>query len=54
MTGTIIKNEELCTVVSNHAVITWVTPKQCTDTTLYIGEDPAHLMKYPSNNNIRS
>lgn len=44
--GTTITNEELCTVGSQHVLITWVTPQQRADTSLYIGEKPAHLIKH--------
>ena len=43
--GTIITNEELCTVGSQHAVITWVTPQQRADTSMHVGEAPTHLIK---------
>jgi hypothetical protein len=42
----VIKNEELCTAGSDHAVISWVTPGQKADTTVYLGEDPGSLIKY--------
>ncbi|MDD4169614.1 MAG: metallophosphoesterase family protein [Desulfotomaculaceae bacterium] len=42
---TLISNEELCTVGYNHAVITWVTPQQPADTTIYFGEQRAHLTR---------
>lgn len=45
LSGTIIINEELCTVGNDHAVITWVTPKRIANTTIYIGEDPVRLNK---------
>lgn len=48
--STLISNEELCTVGCNHAVITWVTPQQPADTTIYFGEQPAHLIKRTINN----
>lgn len=44
--GTVITNEELYTVGSRHAVITWVTPRQFTDTSIYIGEDKNNLVKH--------
>lgn len=44
--GPVIKNEELCTVGSDHAVITWVTPGKKVDTTVYMGEDPSILVKH--------
>lgn len=43
--GTQIVNEELCTVGSQVAVITWVTPQQRTDTSIYIGENQKQLKK---------
>lgn len=43
--GTVIVNEELCTVGSQQAVITWVTPQQRTDSSMYLGEDPKQLKK---------
>ncbi|MCL6448734.1 MAG: metallophosphoesterase family protein, partial [Armatimonadetes bacterium] len=43
--GTVLKNEELCTVGSDHAVITWVTPEQNTDTSLWVGTDKHKLTK---------
>lgn len=43
--GTVIKNEELCTVGSDHAVVTWVTPGEKTDTSIYIGTDQNNLTK---------
>ncbi|OPY58561.1 MAG: 3',5'-cyclic adenosine monophosphate phosphodiesterase CpdA [Pelotomaculum sp. PtaU1.Bin035] len=51
LSGTIIKNEELCTVSSNHAVITWVTPKQRANTTICIGEDSLNLVKHTFGSN---
>ncbi len=45
-TGTKITNEELCTLGSQHAVITWVTPQQRADTSMYIGKTPKHLKKH--------
>lgn len=42
---TLIKNEELCTVASDHAVITWVTPEQKTDTSIYLGEEKENLTR---------
>jgi len=42
---TIIANEELCTVGNDHAVITWVTPQESTDSTIHIGKEPARLNK---------
>ncbi len=42
----VIKNEELCTAGSDHAVITWVTPGENVDTTVYLGENPESLVKY--------
>jgi Icc protein len=44
--GTVIVNEELCTVGSQQAVITWVTPQQPADTSMYLGEDPKQLKKH--------
>lgn len=44
--GTIITNEELYAVGSQHAVITWVTPQQRADTSIYIGRDPNRLNKH--------
>ncbi|MDD3652841.1 MAG: metallophosphoesterase family protein [Desulfotomaculaceae bacterium] len=49
--STLISNEELCTVGCDHAVITWVTPQQSADTTIYFGEQPAHLTKHTINYN---
>jgi len=43
---TFIKNEELCTVASDHAVITWVTPEQKTDTSIYFGEEKGNLTRF--------
>ncbi|MDD4238001.1 MAG: metallophosphoesterase family protein [Desulfotomaculaceae bacterium] len=43
---TIITNEELYTVGSQHAVITWVTPQQRADTSMHIGKAPKHLIKH--------
>jgi len=40
-----INNEELCTAGSNHAVITWVTPEQAADTTVYMGKNQTSLIK---------
>lgn len=42
----VIKNDELCTAGSDHAVISWVTPGQRVDTTVYLGEVPGALDKY--------
>lgn len=42
----VIKNEELCTAGSDHAVFSWVTPGRKADTTVYLGEDPGALVKY--------
>jgi hypothetical protein len=42
---TIIINEELCTVGSDHAVITWFTPGQKADTSVYMGRGPVNLSK---------
>ncbi|MFX4262720.1 metallophosphoesterase [Pelotomaculum propionicicum] len=42
----VIKNEELCTAGSDHAVFSWVTPGQKADTTVYLGEAPGTLIKY--------
>ncbi len=39
----VISNEELCTIGSDHAVVTWVTSRPCFRVTVYIGEDPARL-----------
>ena len=44
--GTIIKNEELCTVGSDHAVITWTTPGWPANTTVYIGKEQKQLIKH--------
>ena len=44
----LIKNEELCTVASDHAVITWVTPEQKTDTSIYFGEEKKNLTRLTS------
>lgn len=42
----VIKNEELCTAGSDHAVFSWVTPGRKVDTNVYLGEDPGALVKY--------
>ena len=42
----VIKNEELCTAGSDHVMITWVTPGEKADTTVYLGEDPENRVKY--------
>ena len=39
----IISNEELCTIGSDHAVVTWVTSRPCPRVTVRIGEDPTRL-----------
>ncbi|MGB9903975.1 MAG: metallophosphoesterase [Desulfotomaculales bacterium] len=43
--GTLIENEELCTVGSDHAVVTWVTPEKKTDTSVYFGEEKTNLTR---------
>lgn len=43
--GTVIEKEELCTAGSNHAVITWVTPEQNTDTSLWVGSYKSSMKK---------
>lgn len=48
MNMVVIKNEELCTAGSDHAVFSWVTPGQKADTTVYLAEDPGALVKYSS------
>jgi len=41
--GNVISNEELCTVGSGHAVVTWSTSQPCSRVTVHVGEDPARL-----------
>jgi hypothetical protein len=43
---TVIANEEFCTAGSDHAVVTWVTPGQKTDTSIYVGNTPANMVRY--------
>lgn len=42
---TLIKNEELCTVGSDHVLITWVTPEENTDTSIYFGQQKTNLTR---------
>jgi len=43
---TVIANEELCTAGSDHAVVTWITPGQKADTSIYVGNTPANMVRY--------
>jgi|GEM_PF-1229559 hypothetical protein len=43
---TVIVNEELCTAGSDHAVVTWVTPGQKADTSIYVGNTPVNMVRY--------
>ena len=40
---TVIFNEELCTVGSDHAVVSWVTNRPCPGAAVRFGEDPSRL-----------
>jgi len=49
----VISNEELCTVGSDHAVISWVTSAPCSAVTVYIGENPARMTGFGTVSNSR-
>lgn len=44
--GTVITNEELYTIGSQQAVITWVTPQTRSDTSMFFGVDQKQLKKH--------